>query len=864
MKKTVLRLLFTVLILFAVCDISFADEAVFRKVLDNGLIVLSKEIPSNDLVSVNIAIKAGITSEEGYTASGISHFVEHMVFKGTRTRKPGDIEKEIRSYGGMLNGAVSPDITVYDVTIPRKYLANTLSLLKDMLLNASFDKDELEKERQVILKEIKLNRDDPEKRSVLSLFNNAYLRHPYKYPSIGYESLLASLTRDDLLKYYDRTYVPNRIVVSIVGDIDAKEASGLAESEFKNFRQADYRQVYRDRESPQIGKRYVEEEASTTLAYLNLGFHSTGILDRDLFALDVLSMILGRGNNSRLNATLVKDKRSAYSVSASNYTPQDPGLFIISAVLSFGNMDVAREQIMDTIKKVKDGDIGDKELEAAKKMVLADYVMSRETIEEQARDLGESEMLTGNYDFYSRYVDGIGKVTKGQVQRVAASYLSEDNLTEVALVPKFEKSSPIKIAKPRTEDKIDRTILPNGMRILIRPDAKVPVVSITVAYSGGLLSEDARNNGISNFTAGMLLKGTKTRKESEVKGAIENLGGEISSFSGFNSFGISVSVLKDDVDFALELIKDIITNPAFPQDEITAAKSIAIAAIKDEDDDIFQKGILVLRKELFGKHPYSMRNIGEAATIDSFKRDDIVKYYGTYCVPNNMVMSISGDVNKEKILKKIEGLSFKSLKPVELPKQQAKQTAANKAGAAALKMDKEQSLLMIGFKTTTLSSPDRYALDLLESVLSGMSGRLFIALRDKKALAYTLGCVQKLGTDTGYMLFYVATTKEKIDESRKALLEELKLIKSTPVSDEELLAAKKGILLGYKTMMQANSFCSLQTALDELYGLGSDNMYKYEKNINSVTKDDLKRVADKYLDLNACAEVVITPGDGAS
>jgi zinc protease len=205
-------------------DISFANEAVFKKTLENGLVVLARSSPPKDLVTINITVKAALLHEEEYLGSGISHMVEHMLFKGTKTRKAGDIEKEVRSYGGSIDGSVSSDSTVYQITVPAEYFPNALALLKDMLLNAAFESGEFEKEREVVLKEVKLNEDDPEKKTIISLFANAYTRHPYRYPAIGFESLLKALTRDDLVKYYEKRYVPNNIVISVVGGIDDKDA----------------------------------------------------------------------------------------------------------------------------------------------------------------------------------------------------------------------------------------------------------------------------------------------------------------------------------------------------------------------------------------------------------------------------------------------------------------------------------------------------------------------------------------------------------------------------------------------------------------------------------------------------------------
>lgn len=859
-KSSGLRLLFLILVIFSINDVSFANEAVFNKHLENGLIILAKESPPKDLVSINVTLKAAPLYEEEYLGSGISHLVEHMVFKGTKTRKPGDIEKEVRSYGGLINASVSFDVTNYQITVPSGYFSNALSLLKDMLLNAAFEKGELEKEREVVLKEARLNKDDPEKKLVALLFANAYLRHPYKYPAIGFESLLKALTREDLVRYYNRRYVPNNIVITAVGGINPKDALRDIEKEFKDFRPPDYRPANKgEREPIQMGKKLKVEEAPVTLSYLAMGFHSSGILDEDLFALDTLSMILGRGNNSRLNNVLVKSRRKTHSISASNHTPQDPGLFIISALLDKDNIEQAHTLILEEIKKVKDGDISDKELETAKRMAASDYVLARETIEAEAKDLGENQILTGSPDFFRRYVDGIGKVSKFDVRRAASRYLTEDNLTEVRLVPEDDGAlTNMTIPRVPVETRFEKKTLSNGLVVLARKDTKIPAVSIAAAFGGGLIVEDKKTNGISNFTARMLLKGTKTRNESDIKGAVENLGGEINSFSGFNSFGLNLTVMKDDIDFALGLIRDMAANSIFPQEEIDKEKIFTYAMIKNEDANIFQKGALALRKNLFDDHPYSLRYIGEEESVHAITFDDLEKFYQKYCVPNNMVISISGDMEPQSVSKKIETL-FNDIAKRDIRKFSEKVAAIDKVKTETIEMDKEQSLLMAGFKTVGINDPDRYPLEVLSAIFSGSGGRLFVSLRDKSGLAYTLGCEQKLGIDAGFMLFYAATTRAKLQESKRIVFEAINSVRENIVSAEELDSAKKELIGSHRIFMQTNAANSFQSALDELYGVGYDNMYRYEQEIKKVKKEDVKLMADKYLNPSAYAEVIIYP-----
>jgi len=838
--------------------IELPKEAVSKKVLDNGLTVLAKKSPPANLVVVDVKISAGSSLEGEYTGSGISHLVEHMIFKGTDSRGPGAIEKEVKSYGGIINGSVSQDITDYSIVLPSKNLPQAMSLLKDMLSNAKFDATEIAMEREVILDEIRMNKDEPNARLSRLLNETAYLRHPYRHPPIGYEARLAALKKDDLVKYYKKMYVPNRIVISVVGGVESPDAIAKVEKEFDSFRPPDYSAAGLSfPEPPQIATRRLDDEKDVNLAYIAMGFHSTSLLDRDLFAMDVLSMILGRGDNSRLPVLMVRDKRVAHSVSSWNYTPRDPGLFAVTAVVDKENLDIAERSVMEEIEKVRRGYVTEEELEAARRMVLSDFVSLFQTIAGQANTISMNYVFTGDTDFSRIYLEGVQAVTKEDVRRVAEKYLSSDNLTVVRIVPKGYKKDEAIAAQPEAADVIRMQVLKNGLRVLIREDRRTPTIAITVAMLGGLMVESKDDNGISGFTARMLLRGTKTRKEYQIRGVIEKLGGSMSAFSGFNSFGVNLEMLKPDLGLSLDILKDILANSEFSEDQIDREKVLTLAAIRQEDDDIFETGVNTFRKALFENSPYAFRYIGEETTVRMLKRTDLASFYKNYCVSNNMVISVSGDVDSGalmgKIAEKFSDLGKKDVrfKPSKPPKLSAPRFRS-------VEMDREQALLVMGFETTTIKDRDRYALEVLSSVLSGQSGRMFNELRNKLSLAYALGCFQKLSLETGFFAFYVATTSDSVPAAKSSLVGEIAALLKKGVAEEELEMAKKELVSRDRIEKQMNSFFSLNSALDELNGLGYDNLYKYESEIGKVTRQDLIKAAVKYFNLNAYAEAVVS------
>jgi len=834
------------------------DEAVSRKVLDNGLTILAAPSEATDLVSVNLLVKSGAANEGEYLGSGIAHFIEHMVFKGTGTRSPGDIEREIKSYGGSMNGCVMQDFTSFTILVPSGHLTGALSILKDMMQNASFDQKEFEREREVILNEANLGNDDPNRVLIRRLNETAYMDHPYRFPPIGYPEMFKALTRDDLVRHYKTVYVPNNMIISIAGGIEPARAIEFAANEFKDFRLPNYtaRDLARA-EPPQIAGRSRQEEVQANLSYLAMGFHSTRLASEDLYAMDVLSMILGRGDNSRLNRALVKDMRVAHTVSAWNYTPRDPGLFVVTAITDRETLAEAKAAVLAEIDTIKTALVNDIELLTAKRMALSDLIFSRQTIDGLAMDIAKSEAMTGSCDFSEDYVRKIQSVTREDVKSAAAKYLTEDNLTSIELVPFGTKdAAAAPAASSGKSETMMRELMHSGLRIVVRPDTRSPVISITAAFTGGLSAEKPARNGISNLTAQMLLKGTKARDEEDIRGAADRLGGNISAFSGYNSLGVNIVVLKHDLNFALDLVFDILNNPTFPEDELDKEKSLVMANIRDEDNDIFQNAANGLRRILFAGSPYAMRTTGTLETVSAITRDDIADFHNSYCSADNMVISISGDVKPEAVIKRVNE-KFRNLRAGPVPILLEKEDRADERAARTIEMQKDQSVILVGFETVDNKDPDRFTLEVISSILSGSSGRLYHSLRADKSLAYVLGCVNRQMTNTGYFVAYVATTREKIDEARGAMLDQIKSIRTKRVTPEELELAKRELTTALKNDMQLNQFVSYTSAIDELIGPGYNDVYKYRDGIRKVTRNDVLATAKKYLDTGRSAEITV-------
>ena len=413
-----------------------------RFTLDNGLTVVIEPSHKARTVSAYLAVKSGSADESDWMGSGLSHYVEHMLFKGTPKRPgAGSVEDEVRRMGGSTNAYTSYDLTVYYLNALSKDLDGVLDLLSDVAFNANFPAEELEKERQVILGEFRMNEDRLSRVAEVALWHLSFQTHSYGHPVIGYRKLFESVSRDDLIAFYKQNYIPNNMVLSVVGDFDADTAESIVRSRFGAAERGILRKKARPSEPRQLTPRLETIYKESQHARLMLGFPGVPITDADAVALDVLSGILGEGDGSRLNQRVKEKAGLALEVESFNSTLRDSGIFGIRSLVLADKLGEAREAMLETLRDLKTRPVDAADLERVKNQVLARYYSGMETHDSLAHDLLTSEVYAGDYRFSLIYADRVKKITAEDIRRVATAYFDEDRLNEVRLLPADSKKA---------------------------------------------------------------------------------------------------------------------------------------------------------------------------------------------------------------------------------------------------------------------------------------------------------------------------------------------------------------------------------------------------------------------------------------
>jgi zinc protease len=866
--------LFNVLILisiaFCLCGHSYAqDEAIWKSnalsyTLDNGLTVVLKQDRRTPTFFAGLYVRAGSATEGGYSGSGITHLIEHMIFKGTSSRSADEIAKQVKSLGADINAHTTLDYTAFTLEGAVENLEPLVDIFYDIISDPLFDQSELEKEKSVVRTEMRYIDDNPRKYLSAQFWQSAYIAHPYRNPIIGYPHIFDTLTREDVKKYYDKFYVPNNMVLVIVGDIDMESTKDIINQNFAMLQRKSLTTMPVVREPGQIAPRIKTIEYPTSRSYMLMGFHSVGLSDKDIFALDTLAVILGAGRSSLLHEEIYNKQNLVYDINAYNYTPFHPGLFLIGASFENENRQKVVEEIYGVINGIKKSKIKKRDLDKAKNQVIGLYMFNKQTQAGLGSDLGMSYLLTGDIDFSMYYLEGIKSVTADDVSRVINNYIVKENMTEVCLVPADQSSESLadlpRVPIDTSRETVKRT-LPNGIRLLLTEDRSLPVASIQVCVKGGLYVEDQYNNGISNLVSQMLLKGTAGRSEEDVFYSIESIGGRLSAYSGNNSFGLSMDVMSQDIRKGVDILSDVLIRPAFNKDKLRILKDDAIAKIKAIEYDIFSSSEQELRKQLFTESPYAMSLYGNRESLQNITRGDIIGFYRSHCVGPNMVVSVCGDIDIESLSPFIEA-RLRGIKNKPAPQVEVSTLLPLEQRIDILnQMDRKQSVVMIGFRSPGIQDQERYPLQVLSSIFSGSGGRLYENIRQQEAMAYTLGVFGMTGMDIGSFIFYAATTSENIDLVTGALFDEIKLVNEGDISEGDIDSAKKSLISQHYINLQTASAFAQKIALDELYGLGFDLYHRFPDIIDSIDKDQVIQISNKYLNPNACVLSKTIPGD---
>ncbi len=828
--------------------------------LPNGQTLIIQENHNNPIVTIDTWVRTGSINETDAN-SGVAHFLEHLFFKGTKKHPAGEFDRILESKGAIINAATSKDFTHYYITIPSQHFNTALDLHADMLLNPQIPRKELEQERKVVLEEISKDLNTPAKKVYNNLNEMMYTHHPYKKKVIGTADVISTIRREEILDFFNNYYVPSNMVTIIVGDINSAKAIEKISQAFSGEYRKPLKKHYR-KEFPLFSQKRKTEYLDTQSGYIMLGFRGANISDNDTFALDVLAEILGGGKSSKFYRNIKEQKGLAFSISASNGSYKDDGIFYINANFVPTNAEKIEKAIFDEITYIQKYGITEEELNIAKKSIEQDTYYARESTSNISSELGYIYTLTESTDLYKNYVENIKKVRANDVQRVAQKYLGINKSAISLALPKKMENIETKSVINHTAKKLSKTnsiekyIIDNQATLILNKHNNNDIIAMNIIARGGEFLEKVA--GESTLTAGTILKGTKKYSSQELTQIMEENGIKIEPICSEDYFSINVQTTTAQIDLTLEILDEILNNALFDDYEIEKKRTEILNKFRQQRDLPMNIALEEFKTLIFKNSVYSQTNKVLEKSLPNVTRENVINYYNRILDSKNIIISVNGNINANKLIQFFGStLSNKQQPEFKYSNYSVTKLTTPQVVENTIK-DLQTAWLFLGWQTSGVNNQkDFVTLKIINTILgNGMSSRLYKNLREQDGLAYQLGSTYNPKNLGGTFMTYIGTNPKSLEYSKKKINSEIERLKMEFVPDTELQDAKDRLKGSFIIALETNAEKASVVGLFETIGLGYDFLEKYIKMIDEVTASDIVRVSNKYFN-NIYVESII-------
>ena len=843
--------------------------------LENGLGVMIIPDARFPLVSLRLYVHAG-SGYETRKIAGISHALEHMVFKGTESYPKAGVSETIESLGGYFNAYTTFDHTCYLTDLPDRGWREGLKVLKDMAFSPALEPADMQTEMEVIVEEIQRGRDDPGGELFRTIQTQTFKNTSYGWPIIGFEDTVRSFKSADLRHYIDAHYKPNNMLLVVCGNVDRAEAMKEAQNLFGDIKsgqvQGNISAVDLDkiREKPVIAS----EAKDLKQIYLAFAFPVPGVNTPDEAGLEVLAQLLGGDATSYLYRKYKYDLRLVDQINASLYTMEGAGLMYFNVVLQPDKLEEFWNAICADLGGLSAESFTTESLARAKLNLEDQLFRSKETLAGLASKEGYFYFLGGGEGAEERYIQQIRAVSEDSLQTLIDKYFVLNGLSAAVLTPKDYKTPdlagilnakwqapaperPISDATMDAPGKPEVIDLGQGRTVVLLKDETLPYTSLDMVFAGGNSLLTPEEQGLAGLSASVLTMATTTKSNEDLERFLADRAASLSAGAGRHTTKVSASFPSRFSNDILPLIAQVLNEPAFDPADMERARDSQLAAIKASTDQPTGLMFRELYPFLFKDHSYSYYLLGTPENVAKYTADDARRVW-TRQSGQPWTLAVCGQFDRERILKFAETL------PVPVA-QAAMPPAPVWGGVHELDLrlpGRNQSHLLLLFKTVPDSHADAPGLQLLQTALSGMSGPLFLRLREEQALAYSVDAMNWSSPLTGFMAFYIGTSPDKekqVMEGFRAIIDELL---QKPLPEADLLRAANQMEGEYYRGIQALSSRSSEAAtlsvLDRPLTFAKDQIAKAK----ALAPEDLRALAVKYLNPAEAYLIRVDPAGG--
>ncbi|GEM_PF-530418 len=859
-------------------------------VLGNGLKILFYAYCCAPSATFMTWYKVG-TRNEVAGKTGLSHFLEHLSFKKTEIFNYGEIISQIITNGGNYNAYTSRDFTCYYETFMASKLELAMIIESQRMSKLVFNEKNKKTEVGVILSELEKGFDNPYSQLENAVRLEAYEKHPYRNPIIGFAEDVKTLSIEDLQQYYKNFYNPNNATIVMVGNFNEIEALELIKKYFGHI-QPQTISLSLEKEKKQSRLKTAKISMPGSYSIIKQAYHIPSCNDKDIFPLLVLGEMLNTGISSRMHKALI-EKQIVTDISTNVEVMKDPGLLTIVATLypNMGHKE-AEKRIFEQINELTDiKPLSYEELENTKKRIRSAFEFNKDGTLKLAYLMGYYETIN-SYKFLNNYINNIQEVSLDDIKRVINLYLQKENCTsghfiphnkekiitcsasgnkiiaahKTVEIPEEQSCEPDQQIKPQNnlfkiKEKISsypvyfsKKTTSNGIKVLVSGNKTSDTVKLSGTIFAGNLFAGAVNSSLPFMCGGMMNRGTKKSSKFEIAGQIEAKGASVGISNITESVNFSLSCIKEDFPSILQLLAEILTEPAFPADEFEKMKNFYIAGVRQRKNNSDFLANMFFKRMIFPKnHPwYAFSHSTQEKHIKNIHLEDIKGFYNSFYCPNSTIMAVAGNVEAEEVFALIEKhfqhwqpkeIVYPKINPVKLQKEYKQLTVPVK--------NKTETKIIFGhYGALARNDPNYHKALIMNFILGGSSAltsRIGKKLREESGLVYSISSSLTALSIPGAWSVRFGVDDNLVDTALKALEIEINKFINDGITDTELEQAKSYTMGSYPLRFANNNGIAKTLLISEFYGLGDDYIDNFAETINSITKEDVEQAARQYL-----------------
>jgi zinc protease len=841
---------------------------------ERGPVLVAEPQGPAPVAAIQLWFRTG-SARETAGLHGAAHLLEHMVFKGAGAFGQGELVTRIESLGGDLNAWTSFEQTVLHATVPVAHAGVALEVLTAMGTAPHLDPDELERERGVVLEEIRGSKDDPGSVLADATRARAFGAHAYGRPILGTVESVGAISRDALRAFHKAHYVPDNAILAVAGPVDPEALradvarllpSGGAARPVRRL--ADLPPAFAEPGcfalDPGFDERLVE-----------VSFPVPGHAHPDTAALDLLTVGLGEGGGSQLSQALRHEQDLVLSTWSALESEAAGGMLVLGFAPREGKAEAATRALWEVVERVAREGLPADALRRAKASARADRLRERETVDGRANRLGWYVAAFGDPQAEVHYEAALARVSVGDVRRVAAQTLRRSAALIGAVAPEVEldtrrleaacaapRVAPVPVARPAAG--IQRATLGPGIEVLMLPDPEAELLGVSVLGVGGAIAEGPRDPGLATAWAAALGRGAGPYKAVELSAVAEERAGGLRAWSARNSFGVRAVFPSAEARTATELLGHMLVAPHFSDEEVARTRADLLELQRSVRDDASELAWDKAWGALYPGHPWGRPSGGTAASAARVTPGRIRAMHRRMVQGRNLVVGVAGGFSPDEIVPLLERtLGGIPEGAALLPRPPAGPGRGGRHLRAGVPRDDSPTSTILAFPSVGHGHPDDPAVQVLSAVLGGVAGgagRLFDALRERLGLAYSVGCSFERGLGGGALLCTVEADPDRADEALAALWAELDAVVEQGVPDAELAGVRTGLVEGAVLGLQRAGSRAEVIAAAERYGGGAEGWRALLERPRAVTGADLARVARQTLRREHAVAVQVGPG----